>query len=46
MSLTARAIVAVFLMIGFYLLALGLASGLLWLAYADWHITTASTGLK
>jgi Zn-dependent protease with chaperone function len=36
MSLTTRAIVAVFLMIGFYLLALGMAAGLLWLAYADW----------
>jgi Zn-dependent protease with chaperone function len=36
MSLTTRAIVALLLMIGFYVLALGIAGGLLWLAYADW----------
>jgi heat shock protein HtpX len=36
MSLTTRAMVAVLLMVGFYLLALGMVAGLLWVAYADW----------
>src|SRR5882724_7141460 len=36
MSLTTRAIVAILLMLGFYLLALGLAAGLIWIPYADW----------
>src|SRR5262252_6057665 len=36
MSLTNRAIVALCLMVGFYLLALSVAAGLVWIAYADW----------
>ena len=36
MSLTTRAFIAVFLMVGFYLLALAVAGGLLWAAYAQW----------
>jgi len=35
MSLTTRAIVAILLMVGFYILALGISAGLLWIAYAD-----------
>src|SRR5215510_13549543 len=35
MSLTARAVVAILLMIGFYVLALGIAGALLWILYAD-----------
>ena len=36
MSLKTRALVAVLLMVGFYVLALGIAAGLTWIAYADW----------
>src|SRR5262249_41537284 len=36
MSLTTRALTAVLLMVGFYLFALGIAAGLVWIAYADW----------
>jgi heat shock protein HtpX len=36
MSLANRAMVAVCLMVGFYLLALSVAAGLFWIAYADW----------
>ena len=36
MSLTTRAIVAIALMLGFYLLALGLIAGLIWIPYAEW----------
>lgn len=36
MSLTTRAFIAIFLMIGFYLLALSVAGGLLWIVYAQW----------
>jgi heat shock protein HtpX len=35
-SLTGRALVAVGLMIGFYVLALGIGLGLLWIPYAEW----------
>ena len=35
MSLAQRAVVALALMVSFYLLALGIAGGLLWAAYAD-----------
>jgi Zn-dependent protease with chaperone function len=35
MSLTTRAAVAILLMIGFYIFALGIAAGLFWIAYAD-----------
>src|SRR6185437_4969932 len=35
MSLTTRALVAILLMIGFYLLALAVAGGLLWIVYAE-----------
>jgi Zn-dependent protease with chaperone function len=35
MSLTIRAAVAILLMIGFYIFALGIAAGLFWIAYAD-----------
>jgi len=37
MSLTTRALLAAGLMIGFYLLALGLAAGLLYIPYAEWQ---------
>src|SRR5262249_47984257 len=37
MSLTNRALIAIFLMIGFYVLALSVAAGLLWIPYAEWH---------
>jgi heat shock protein HtpX len=36
-SVTARALLAVGLMIGFYLLAVFLAAGLLWIPYAEWQ---------
>src|SRR5260370_10993303 len=36
MSLTNRAVVAILLMIGFYLLAFGVIAGLGWVAYTDW----------
>src|SRR5258708_30491151 len=36
MSLTNRAIVAILLMIGFYLLALAVIAGLAWVPYSDW----------
>ena len=36
MSLRARALLAIGLMVGFYLLALGLAAGLLYIPYAEW----------
>jgi len=35
MSLTTRALIAILLMIGFYLLALAVAGGLLWIVYAE-----------
>ena len=35
-SLTGRALIAVGLMIGFYVLALGIGLGLLWIPYAEW----------
>jgi heat shock protein HtpX len=35
-SLTGRALVAVGLMIGFYVLAVGIGLGLLWIPYAEW----------
>src|SRR5215472_9645169 len=37
MSLTTRAVVAILLMVGFYILALGISAGLLWIAYADFE---------
>ena len=43
MSLAQRAIVALALMVSFYLLALGIAGGLLWAAYAT--LPTSSEGL-
>jgi Zn-dependent protease with chaperone function len=36
MSLAARILLALVLMVGFYLLALGIAGGLLWIPYAEW----------
>src|SRR5258708_7493548 len=36
MSLTSRAIIAILLMIGFYMLALGVVVLLLWIPYAEW----------
>jgi len=36
MSLTTRAVVAILLTIGFYVFALGISAGLLWIAYADY----------
>ena len=36
LSIATRAGLAVALMIGFYVLALGIAGGLLWLVYAQW----------
>lgn len=36
MSLTTRAVTAIILMIGFYVLAVGVACALLWLPYASW----------
>lgn len=38
-SLMARSLVAIALMIGFYLLAVGVALGLLWIPYAEWMYT-------
>src|ERR1041385_6669731 len=37
-SIAGRALVAVFLMIGFYLLALAIAGGLLFIPYAEWTV--------
>lgn len=37
MSLTLRAIIAVVLMVGFYVFAVVIACGLIWLPYAEWH---------
>lgn len=36
-SVAGRATLAILLMAGFYILALGIAAGLLYLVYADWH---------
>jgi Zn-dependent protease with chaperone function len=36
-SLAGRALVAVALMLGFYLLAIGIAAGLFWIPWAEWH---------
>src|SRR5258708_25110565 len=36
MSLSARAIIALVLMMGFYILALGVVALLLWIPYAEW----------
>lgn len=36
MSLTLRALIAILLMIGFYVLALGVSAGLLWIVYMQW----------
>ncbi|HEX8693159.1 MAG TPA: M48 family metallopeptidase [Longimicrobium sp.] len=36
-SLAARAVLAVVLLVGFYLLALAVAAGLLWIPYAEWR---------
>jgi Zn-dependent protease with chaperone function len=36
MTLTTRAVVAILLMIGFYIFALGISAGLVWVAYADY----------
>jgi heat shock protein HtpX len=36
MSLSSRALIAILLMIGFYLLALGVVALLLWIPYAEW----------
>jgi Zn-dependent protease with chaperone function len=44
MSLAQRAIVALALMVSFYLLALGIAGGLLWIAYADAMYTERAHG--
>src|SRR5215467_11833137 len=42
MSLTLRALVAILLMIGFYVLALGVSAALLWLVYMQW--TSSESG--
>ncbi|HXU83327.1 MAG TPA: hypothetical protein VN914_18170, partial [Polyangia bacterium] len=36
-SLVRRALLAVVLLVAFYLLALAIAAGLLWLPYAEWR---------
>lgn len=36
-SIAGRATLALVLMVGFYALALGLAAGLLWIPWAEWH---------
>ena len=43
-SLAARAMLAAALMIGFYLLALGVALGLLYVPYAEWTLRHGVTG--
>jgi heat shock protein HtpX len=37
MSIRLRALLAVGLLVGFYVLALGIAGGLLWIPWAEWH---------
>src|SRR5215467_4211225 len=44
MSLKTRALVALALMIGFYLLALAVALGLLWVPYAEWKYLDRISG--
>lgn len=43
-SLQGRAALAVALLIGFYLLALGVAGGLLYIPYAEWAYADHVTG--
>ena len=45
-SLAFRAAIALVLMAGFYLLALAVAAGLLWLPYAEWRFANRVDGRR